>query len=162
MLRHLHRRIFFFKIFCYEVIRSKKRKSALLITTIEGDDMSDGDDDHHGQQRPKKGRSIFETIIAKWSSFSAPGQEHDSDEDDDGALSGCFAGIESGQPHARTPSLCVSLPAPSSGRLRKWTSLPRARAPETSMLPARIPHARARLLAPARVPMQTTTTTTMA
>ena len=30
------------------------------------------------------------------------------------------------------------------------------------VLPARIPHARARLLAPARVPMQTTTTTTMA
>jgi hypothetical protein len=138
--------------------------SALRSDGIEGDDMSDGDDDQHGQQKPKKGRSIFESIIAKWSSLSAPGQERDSDEDDDGALSGGAgdAGIDSGQPHARVPSLCVSLPAPSSGRLPKWISLPRARAPETSMVPARISHARARLLAPARVPMQTTTTTTMA
>ena len=131
---------------------------------IEGDDMSDGNNDQHGQQKPKKGRNIFESIIAKWSSLSAPGQARDSDEDDNGALSGGAGNtdIDSGQPRARAPSLCVSLPAPSSGRLRKWISLPRARAPETSMLPARIPHARARLLAPARVPMQTTTTTTMA
>lgn len=73
---------------------------------IEGDDMSDGDDDQHGHQKPKKGLSIFESIIAKWSSLSAPGQEHDSDKDDDGALSGGTGddGIDSGHPRARAPS----------------------------------------------------------
>jgi hypothetical protein len=90
---------------------------ALRSDGMEGDDMSDGDDDQYGQQKPKKGRNIFESIIAKWSSLSALGQERDSDEDDDGALSGAGnAGIDSGQPRARAPSLCVSLPAPSSGR----------------------------------------------
>jgi hypothetical protein len=100
------------------VAEPRQPATALRSDGIEGDDMSDGDDDQHGQQKPKKGRSIFESIIAKWSSLSAPGQERDSDEDDDGAPSGGAgdAGIDSGQPRARAPSLCMSLPAPSSGR----------------------------------------------
>ena len=96
------------------VAEPRQAAPALRSDGIEGDDMSDGNNDQHGQQKPKKGRNIFESIIAKWSSLSAP----DSDEDDNGALSGGAGNtdIDSGQPRARAPSLCVSLPAPSSGR----------------------------------------------
>ena len=100
------------------VAEPRQAAPALRSDGIEGDDMSDGNNDQHGQQKPKKGRNIFESIIAKWSSLSAPGQARDSDEDDNGALSGGAGNtdIDSGQPRARAPSLCVSLPAPSSGR----------------------------------------------
>ena len=100
------------------VAEPRQAAPALRSDGIEGDDMSDGNNDQHGQQKPKKGRNIFESIIAKWSSLSATGQARDSDEDDNGALSGGAGNtdIDSGQPRARAPSLCVSLPAPSSGR----------------------------------------------
>jgi len=120
---------------------------------IDGDEMSDGDDDQRGQQ-PKKGRGIFESIIAKWTSMAVPGQKGgDSDEDDDGGQSGDSGDVvdDSGQPRAHA---CVLVLRGAS----HWhgASLPRG----ADM--ARGAHT-ARAVAPnllARVPMQTTTTTT--
>jgi len=67
--------------------------------SIPGEDMSDEDDNRGVGKKARGGRGIFESIIAKWSSLSAPDAGKDSDEEGGGSGEEYDDAQDSGDPH---------------------------------------------------------------
>lgn len=60
--------------------------------SVPGEDMSDDEDNRGVGKKGRGGRGIYEDIIAKWSSLSAPDAGNGSDEEGDGSGGGLSDG----------------------------------------------------------------------